>query len=85
MSYRVRGRVNLIKPNTLYLHVHADYVGPPLCGFSGGSKSCSLYFLGVPAVQVRSLYTMMKYDIQNPKRAAYMDAWHLRRLYTFSF
>ena len=29
MSYRVRGRVNLIKPNTLYLHVHADYVGPP--------------------------------------------------------
>ena len=54
---------------------------PPLAVF----LNFSLCFLGVPAVQVRSLYTMMKYDIQNPKRAAYMDAWHLRRLYTFSF
>lgn len=44
--------------------------------------TCSM---GVAARQVRALYGLMKYDTANPKRAAYMDSWHLRRLYTFSF
>lgn len=39
---------------------------------------------GMP-LQVRELYRLVKYEPKNAKTESYVDAWNLRRLYTFSF
>lgn len=36
-------------------------------------------------LEVKHMYTLLKYNTTNPKMEAYQDAWHLRRLYTFAF
>ena len=35
--------------------------------------------------QVKELYRLMKHDVADAKQSSYLDAWDLRRLYTFCF
>ena len=43
------------------------------------------YGLVGPPVEVKALYRLVKHQPSSLKTASYVDAWDLRRLYTFSF
>jgi len=65
---------------TKSLELNADAVAAMLDHFDGK-------FIEIPTLQreVRALYGLVKYDTAKPKLESYIDAWDLRRLYTFCF